>query len=76
MASCARQDEDIQKFQLLVMSKSIFKSYSVIALYISHTENEIGKKTERGGDNLRKKLILKTSDFITGPNLSSSWRNS
>ena len=57
MASCARQDEDIQKFQLLVMSKSIFKSYSVIALYISHTENEIGKKQRGEGTTLEKNLF-------------------
>ena len=49
LASCAREDGDIQKIPTLsYVSFPYLKSHSVIALYLSHTKNEI-EKNERGG---------------------------
>lgn len=44
LASCARQDGDIQKIPTLsYVSYPYLKSHAVWALYLSHTENEIEK---------------------------------
>jgi hypothetical protein len=44
LASCARQDGDIQNIPTLsYVSYSYLKSHAVWALYLSHTENEIEK---------------------------------
>jgi len=49
LASCARQDGDIQKIPTLsYVSYPYLKSHAVWALYLSHTENEI-EKTGGGG---------------------------
>ena len=49
LASCARQDGDIQKIPTLsYVSYPYLKSQAVWALYLSHTENEI-EKTGWGG---------------------------
>ena len=49
LASCARQDGDIQKIPTLsYVSYTHLKSQAVWALYLSHTENEI-EKTGWGG---------------------------
>jgi len=49
LASCARQDGDIQKIPTLsYVSYPYLKSQAVWALYLSHTENKI-EKTEGGG---------------------------
>ena len=47
LASCARQDRDIQKVQLSVMCHTHI--HAVRALYLSHTENEIEKIGGVGG---------------------------
>jgi len=48
LASCARQDGDIQKIPTLsYVSYQHLKSQAVWVLYLSHTENEIEKT--RGG---------------------------
>jgi hypothetical protein len=52
LASCARQDGDIQKIPTLsYVSYPHLKSQAVWALYLSHTENEI-EKTGWGGVQL------------------------
>ena len=44
LASCSRQDGDIQKvLTLSYVSYPYLKSQAVWALYLSHTENEIEK---------------------------------
>ena len=44
LASCARQDEDIQKISTpSYVPYPHLKSQAVWALYLSHTENEIEK---------------------------------
>ena len=49
LASCARQDGDIPKIPTLsYVLYPCLKSHAVLALYLSHTENEI-EKTGWGG---------------------------
>ena len=51
LASCARQDGDIQKILTLsYVSYPYLKNHAVWALYLSHTENEI-EKTGGGAFN-------------------------
>ena len=52
LASCARQDGDIQKIPTLsYVSYPYLKSQAVWALYLSHTENEIEKN---GGGGVQR----------------------
>jgi len=52
LASCARQDGDIQKIPTLsYVSYPYLKSHAVWALYLSHTENEIEKNGGGGAFN-------------------------